>query len=1021
MLNLLTVLIFMGGIYAMVTMQREAFPHVTMDIMVVSASYPGTSPKEVEKLITIPLERALKEVDGIEKIHSVSIEGRSSIVVEIDENLSSLQVEKTKTDIQRAIDRTEDLPSDLEKPIAQEVRSHQMPTLDISLTGLSEHELRNQAKLLEDRLDLISGVSQIGRRGFRDQEFWIEVDPHMLSDFHLSLSGIATSLEAQNMNVPGGTTTPQEEEYLIRTIGEIETKSQIEEAIIRSNDLGFANKIKDVATVTATFDEETRIEKVRGLKAITLVVLKHRTADSIDVVHHVVSEIESFKKTAPSGLEIETSNDASYYVKRRLSVLIGNGWMGMLLVLIVIFIFLSRRIALITALGIPFAFCLTLIILKFSGITINLISMFGLIIVSGMLVDDSIVFAENIYRHMQQGKTAYEASVLGSKEVLLPVIGTVTTTIIAFLPLAFMKGIMGKFIWQIPAVVILALLASLVEAVFILPVHTAHWVDPKKERIHTPEWFLKFRNQYVRLVETLLHHKFKTLGVTLGLFLISLWTLVKVIPFQLFPSEGIEIFFIKAKASVGTPLSVMSQKMAPLETWVSQLSSKELKTFTTQVGILQRDINDPFTQRGTHVAQITVYLTPESDRKRDANEIIRSLQEKAKPLTGFENIWFFKVTPGPPVGKPVSLEIRGDEFSMLQTISGEFKQFLSKQKGVKEIEDSFELGKKELEILVDHSKAAQAGLFVGDIAKTVRAAFEGIVATKITKTDEEIELRVKLAQKFKNEKGVFDLLLVPNSRGQLIPLKEVTRIQQGQGISYIQHYNYKRTISVSTTIDPKETTSVTVNRQLKQKWKELSKKYPGYDVSFGGEQEDTNKSLSSLKEAFVFALFGIFFILCLVFRSLLQPLIVLMSIPLSLIGIAFAFFTHGYPLSFMAILGLVGLTGVVVNNAIILIDLINIRRREGSVIHDAILDACKQRFRPILLTSITTVFGLGPVAYGLGGDDPILRPTALTLSWGLLFATLLTLFIIPCLYLTLEYVLSHVPDKLKFIVHRVRI
>ena len=977
-----------------------------MDIMIISTPYPGSSPKEVEKLITIPVERSIKEVFGIDEVHSVSIEGRSSVVVVIDEDLSAKDTEKCKTDIQRAIDRIEDLPDNVDKPNVHEVRAHQMRLIEINLMGLSEPELRRQADLLEDRLELISGISSIGKRGYREREFWVEVDPLILKEYHLSLSEIIGSLGSQNINLPGGTSTPNGEEFLVRTMGEVETSDQISNIVVRSNDLGNANLVKDVAHVTDTFEEETRIEKLRGKKSITLVLLKHKSADSIDLIRLVQKELEMFQKTAPKDLKIETSNDSSYYVQRRLNVLVNNGWMGMLLVLIAIFFFLSKRTAMITALGIPFAFCLTLIILKFIDININLISMFGLIIVSGMIVDDGIVFAENIFSHMQRGLKAHDAAIQGAKEVFKPVLATVITTIIAFLPLAFMKGTMGKFVWQIPTVVIIALLASLVEAVIILPVHAAEWVDPSKERLHTPNWLLRLRQKYIYALKWVIQKKFKVLGITAGVFALSLLIAFKGIDFKLFPPEGIEVFFIKAKANVGTPIEDMAQRMQALEAWISKLPEHELKTFNTQVGVMQKDINDPFTRRGSHVAQIMVELTPEAKRKRDANEIIRDLEEKTKNVQGFENIWFTKVTPGPPVGRPVSIDIRGDDFEELKKHAQTFKEALQKIEGVQDIEDSFEKGKQEIRLSVNSLKAAQAGISVQTIAQTVRSAFEGSIATTIRKADEEINVRVRLAKPFRDNTEVFDSIFIPNNRGNLIPLKEVVQIESGEGISYINHFNYKRTITVTATIDSKVTSSFRVNRQIRNQFKDFSQNNIGYDVKYGGEQKDTHKSLSSLGFSFIFAAIGIVFILCVVFQSLLQPLIVMVTVPLSIIGVVFAFFTHGYPFSFMAILGMVGLTGVVVNNAIILIDLMNKLRIAGEPLFDSVLKAAHNRFRPILLTSFTTILGLGPVAYGLGGDDPILRPTAMVITWGILFSSALTLFIVPALYLILYDLLA---------------
>src|SRR3989338_786175 len=1012
-LNLLTLFIFLAGTIALFTIQREAFPLVAMDVVTISTLYPGSSPKEVEKLVTIPVERALKEVDGIDKLHSVSIEGRSTVIAVIFEDLPKREKEKVKTDIQRSIDRIEDLPKEVEKPSVHEIKTHQLSTIEVNLSGLAESELRIHLDILKDKLELIKGVASVIKRGWRDREFWVEVNPHQLKELHLSLSQIVASLQAQNVNLPGGTLKQPSEEFLIRTVGEVETPEKILETVIRSNDLGNANKIKDVATVQDTFAEETKIEKLRGQRALTLIVLKQEKGDTLKIVRAVKKTIEEFKKTAPQGLHLETANDSSYYVKRRLNVLVSNGLFGIILVLIILFLFLSRTIAMITVLGIPFAFFTVLLVMKFFGMTINLISMFGLIIVSGMLVDDGIVFAENIYNYIQKGLSSTEAALKGSAEVFKAVLGSVTTTIIAFLPLAFMSGTMGKFVWQIPAVVIIALLASLLEVFFILPGHCAKWINPQKERLISPSWFLKLRENYMRLLQKALTHKYRVLGVSVIAIIVAIFLGTQVVHFVLFPARGIEIFFIKAKAKLGTPIEDMSQKMGVLENLVAQLPSKELDTFTTQVGSIQRDVNDPFINRGGHLAQITVYLTPESKRKRTADEVIKDLQKEAEPIAGFQEIRFMKVTPGPPIGKPVSVEIRGEEFETLKKLSTLFKEELKKEKGVSEIEDSFESGKKELRIIVDELKASQAGLSTGQIAQTIRTAFEGTTATSIKKTNEEIHVRVRLAKEFRNTRDVFGTLYIPNDRGNLIPLNEVAQIQEGEGISYINHYDYKRTISVTAQVDQKYTTSFKMNRKLQKQFKDIDQKYVGYTVKYGGEQEDSQKSLKSLGKAFGLAFLGILFVMCLIFKSILHPLIILITVPLSLIGVVLALLIHNQPFSFMALIGVIGLSGVVVNNAIILIDFMNEHHKRGDNTHQIILNACAERLRPIILTSLTTIFGLGPLAYGIGGSDPIVAPTALTLSWGLFFSTVLTLFVVPCLYDALQDFVNLIPEKIK--------
>ncbi|MEK7791046.1 MAG: efflux RND transporter permease subunit, partial [Deltaproteobacteria bacterium] len=591
------------------------------------------------------------------KIYSISLEGKSLAIVTLDDDLFKNEKEKIKTDIQRAIDRIDDLPKDAEKPVVEEIRTHDQPLIEISLSGPPEPILRLWADLLKNELELIEGISSVVKSGWRNREYWVEVDPLHLKNYHLSLPQIVAALKAKNVNLPGGALRQPGQEFLVRTIGEIETPDEVMNVVIRSNDTGNANQVKNVATVLDTFSEETVMEKIRGQRAVSLLVLKRAKGDAITIANEVKKNIDTFRNRVPDGLSIEISHDLSYYVKRRLNVLTSNGWFGMFLVIVVLLLFLSKRIALIASLGIPFAFFTTFILMKLFGITLNLVAMFGLIIVSGMLVDDSIIFAENIFHHMQKGKSPKEAALIGASEVILPVLGSVLTTIVAFLPLMFMSGTMGKFTWQISAVVILALLASLFEAIFILPAHCAEWIDPSKEKLVTPSWFERISNAYERILEITLNRKYRVIAAAAIAFAGSLIIGIKVIPFSLFPAKGIEIFFIRANTKIGTPLPETSERFSSIEKIVSELPKEELDTFTTQIGISQQDIHDPFTKRGSHVGQIVVFLTPPSKRKRDADEIIRDLEQKivSNPsLKDFEFIRFSKVKPGPPIGKEIS-------------------------------------------------------------------------------------------------------------------------------------------------------------------------------------------------------------------------------------------------------------------------------------------------------------------------------------------------------------------------------
>ncbi|MBP9043340.1 MAG: efflux RND transporter permease subunit [Spirochaetes bacterium] len=811
------------------------------------------------------------------------------------------------------------------------------------------------------------------------------------------------------MNFPGGVIKTNRGEFLIRTIGEVQNTDDIGKVLIRANDTGYWVRVGDVAKIKDSFAEETIINKTLGEKSITLTVVKKESADIIKTVDQVNGEIENFKKILPSNYTISEFNDLSYYVKRRLNVLINNGIVGFLLVCVTLFITLGWRIAIVTALGIPFAMFITFIWMGYVDLSINLMSMFGLILVLGMLVDDAIVVSENIYRHIEEGEKLKDAVLQGTMEVIAPVAGTVLTTIIAFAPLMFMKGIMGKFMWSLPAVVIVALTASWLECMFILPSHI--YELEKLNKIHKDssidkesKIFRKINDRYRNMLSFVLSRKYIAIVIITVFFIGSLVFASKFMKLILFPQGGVEVLTIKAEAATGTTVQDMTKKLSLIEKVIMELPKGELDTFTTKAGIIQENPNDPYAKHGANYGIIMVYLTPFNQRERSANEILDTIREKSNIyVKEFKKVEFSMVKTGPPVGKAVNISIKGDDFAVLKELSEQFKKYLVTINGLKDIQDDYEEYKNELRIFVKEERAAQAGITVFDIATTIRSCFEGSVATKIKRTDEEIDIRVIFPEELRQNINSIKDVKIANRLGNLVPITEVVSFDENaKGISVIKRKNWRRVINVTAEIDEnaKGVTSVSVNRLLKEKFAGIEDKYQGYTISYEGEFKDTSESMTSLLKSFVVAVLGIYIILVWIFRSLSHPFIIIGVIPLTLAGIVWIFFFHGMPLSFMALMGVVGLAGVVVNNSIVMIDFIRVKRLEGAAPLEATLSAAPTRLRPIFLTTITTFFGLIPTAYGIGGYDPFLIPMAISLSWGLFFGTLITLFATPILYVT---------------------
>ncbi|MBD3378938.1 MAG: AcrB/AcrD/AcrF family protein [Candidatus Omnitrophica bacterium] len=1004
--NMISVIILIIGGITLMGMNREVFPNVSFDIVSISTYYAGATPLDVEKLITVPIEKELQEVDGIKEVNSTSASGASVIFVKLDPD--EPDKDTVIRDIQSAVDKVRDLPEDVEDPVVTEIDSKQYPIVEVALSGdMSERRLREYADVLEDLIEDIKGVSKVTKDGYRDREMQIMVDPQKMKARYVSIDEIEAALARRNISLPAGKLDTATTEYNIRTTGEFEDPEEIEDVIIRANDAGNWLRIRDVGRVVDGFKEETVITKSWGSRSINLIVMKKGSGDAITIVDEVKEVCAAFLEKIPDELKISYINDYSFYARRRLNVLMNNAWVGLALVIGIMLVFLQKRMALLTVLGIPISFFATFIVMGAMGVTINLISMFGLIVVLGMLVDDGIIVAENAYRYIEEGMEPRKAAVKGAEEVMGAVTSAILTTIAAFSPLLFMTGIIGKFIRNIPTVVIIALIASLGEALVILPSHIADFVKVRTDASGKPvgmkkdlAWFKALIKFYTGVVEGAIKHRYKVVAGFIGVLAVALFFAFNVLKFILFPAAGINFFFIRGEAPIGTPLYRTNELIAPVEDIVSGMSDEELDAYVTTVGSIAEDRNDPFSGKASNLVQVTVYLTQEQDRERNVTEIIDELREKTRDIEGFDDLRFDIPETGPPVGKAVEAKIRGEDFEVLDRIAHEYMDYLNTIEGTTDVTWDHKPGKEEIRVKVDHDKAAMAGLSIGQIASTVRAVFEGGIATKIkpVKAEEETDVTVMFDKEETHDMSVFNEIYVANSYGKLIPLNKVSTIKKVPSTTNIHHLDGKRVVTASANVDTDKTTSLEVNAKLKEKFRGIPDRYIGYSVKYGGEQEETVESLVSLLKAFFFAFLVVYLILSSFFKSVVQPLVVMLAIPFGLIGVVVAFLAHGIPISFLAILGVVSLNGIVVNDSIVLVDFINKLRREGAERRESIIKAGQMRLRPVILTTVTTAGGLSTVAYGIGGKDPFLVPMALALCWGLVFATLLTLVIIPCIY-----------------------
>ena len=1000
--NMLTVFVILGGFLLITLLQRDTFPDIEIDVLNITTVYPNASPQEVEELITTPIEEEIREVEGIDEYSSTSVEGISVITVKLAADAK--YKERIISDIQQKVDQVQNIPDEAEDPLVAmyETRS---PIIRASIYGeVPERELRHFAEHLERKLEDVSGVSAVIPAGWREEEFWVEVDPIKLADQQISLFEINSALARRNITRPGGKVVRDASEIVLRTVGQFHSEEEIEAVIIRSNREGRHVTVGDVASVRRAFEEDDVQVRMNSQRAIVLAVRKKRSADTIDVSDEIKRVLEQAQEEAPEGVFVTYIDDESFYVKRRLQILSANGIIGFFLVVIILFLFLNFRVAMITGIGIPFAFLTTLMVMSATGITVNLMTMFGLIIVLGMVVDDAIIVGENIFRHIEEGMRPKEAAIVGTQEVMWPVVSTVLTTIAAFAPLAFAPDVFGQILKWLPIIVGITLVASLFEVLFVMPCHVSDFVRPMKvvagQKARKPVGHRLMGGVigvYVRLLRFCLKLRYVFFLLVI-LFFVGLLMFVKAnIKVDIFPADLIDIFSVKMETAQGMPREQTAAIFEKIEEKVRALPKDEFVNMISFVGGHSAP-EGGFSARGSQYASAFVYLTSQSERVRKTQTIVDQLREACRDVEGVESLEFTMLKPGPPTGKPLEVLIRGDDFDTLRAISKDVQAYLNSVPKVYDVQRDFKDGKNELHIEPKFEEVSRLGLQLDTLAQTVWTAFQGAEAAIVREGSEELKVRVWLEEPYRDQPESLDLLLVPNNTGRLIELNRVASFKNEIGLPTIYHFDGTRAIVVSASFE-EGADSVAVNQELLKKFEQLPLERPGYNLIPRGEWKETRKLLIFMVKAFLVAMLLIYVILAIQFDSFLQPAVVMVSIPMGLIGVSLALLLHGKPLSIMAAMGMVGLAGVVVNDAIVLVKFINDRRRnDGVPLFEALVESGQKRFRPIILTTITTIAGLMPVIYGWGGYEPFVAPAAIALSYGLLCATFLTLMVVPCVY-----------------------
>lgn len=1012
----LTAITVLFGWIGVTKINSETFPSVNIGAVVITTYYDGATAEDIETKITKPIEEEIQKVSGIKVIKSTSQAGFSTIRTEVD--IDHYPVEKVIADMQRAVDRTSGLPSDLkEQPKFTEIKSDEFPVIDIAIGEGPQYQAEKHGRLRDAVADLLEEevkdnkkVSTVTLTGFRERQFNILVSRNALIQHHVSIGEIQRALLQRNITVPGGEIKGSGEQKLLRIEGKAKSKEEIASLVIRSNFSGQNVKIADVAQVEDGSEEAVTLASINGKPATLVTIAKKGGGDILVLASQIEKVVAAYQKKYDGVLDFQIFNNEGIRVGDRLGVLISNGWQGMILVLFFMLIFLPGRVGIMASLSLPFSLFATLGAVMVMGYTLNTLTIIALIISIGMLVDNAVVISENFVRLRDDGRTTLEAIDETIGELWAPVTATVLTTVAAFLPMLVTTGVMGQFIKVIPVVVSISLLLCLAESFFLLPARLklVNYQPSRHKPEYKPDFFERrlvpaFKKQVTWLVD----RPKTSLGIYFGILFVTGLIFAFGNKINLFPTDQTEIYVGRLIAPHGTRLeiteAITAEVVADLTKEVDRFNQTqaknkiELKSLVGNTGQSEFEPNDPKSERGTNTALLKIYVSKATQDLFPTNtvlEVFRKVQN-----TRLTRLTFEAKANGPPVGDPVTVTFRSNNGKQLNALAKELLLETQKIAGIRDAKLDDTLGDDEVFVRVDYDRAARAGLSLQDIGSTIRSAIAGIKLGDVNLNNREVDYFLRFSERDKSTLDSLAALTVADAQGNLIPLRNVSKFETHPGSPQIKRYDLRRAKTLTANIDDRVITSILANKQVLQIFERLAPNYPEVSIVFGGEAEKTAESVGSLLSALVLSLFAIFALMVLLFRSYLMPLVILTTIPLGLTGVSVAFFLQQKSLSFMALIGVIGLGGIIVNSGIILISFIESLKTEGnSDLRDVLVKASSLRLKSVLTSSLTTISGLVPTAYGIGGVDYFIIPMALALAAGLSTGTIFTLYWIPPAY-----------------------
>lgn len=1042
-MNTIMVGLLAVGIFAGIQLRREEFPQFELEIVLVSVPYPGASPEEVESGICQKVEEAVRSVDGIKKVTSVAGEGAGNVVIEVKTDVPSVQ--KVLNEIKSEVDRIPSFPDLSEEPEVQQITIRNTAiTVGVISTNSeaadAELQLREITERVRDDLLLIPQISVAEISGERKYQIDVEIPERTLREYGLTLTDVGQRIRARNLEMPGGNIKDKGETYLLRGKNKRTVGEEIAEIPLITQRDGVVLTVDDLGDVKDEFIDTVSISRINGKPGLAIAVKAAAREDLLAMADSVNEYVANHK--LPPGYEFAVWGDSAVNVRDRLELLKRNGSQGLLLVFIVLALFLEFRLAFWVAMGIPISVLGACAVLWQFDQTLNMLSMFAFLIALGIVVDDAIVIGENIYSHREQGKTFVEAAIDGTVEVVPSVATSITTTVFAFMPMFFVTGVMGKFFAVLPLAIIAMLIISLLESTFILPCHLAHG---KKEPFFLTAGLNRATNRvlefviyriYTPMVNFSVRNPSVTISLAVAIVLLSVTLVINgTVPKIFFPKLDAPEVISNVIFPDGTPSRITEAATAKIEAGIQKVNEEFAKDGHPLIMVIHRKVGSVTigggpgggeTSIGGHVGQVYVQLVGNTERSITSQQVVAAWRDAVGTIPGIETLTFGSLARGPG-GKAIEFKLLAatEHMEDLEAAVEEAKIKLSTFTGVTDIADDSRPGKWELQ-LTEKTGGQALGIPLQNIARTVRASYYGEEVMRLQRGRHEVKLMVRYPEEDRNSLARFSDIRVDGGDGIQRPITELADVNVTRGYSEINRINQRRSITISADVDESKGNAAEIIKKLQgpepglsERFKEwlrvtmgeepsppperfmadLLKKYPALRVRWEGQQEQDTESVGSLMTGLAVALLAMFILLTVEFNSYGQPIVVMLVIPFGIVGAIWGHAFMGLPLTLFSMLGLVALTGVVVNDSIVLVDFINARVRKGIPLEEAVLESGQRRFRPVLLTSLTTVVGLLPILLEKSFQAQLLIPMATSLCFGLMLSTLLVLVLVPTFYL----------------------